>query len=504
MMAVMPTMDALSGISKEELDALSSDDDDSDSDDEDDHFQKHAVPKNQVKDFEGFEEGYDENDPIAKQMETIISLKVSLGIDNDKEFLAEHERKKKEREEKEKEAARIAAMTPEERIQYESEQASSLFASAAQRVMEQKKEYAWEKPDWAKKSKLRTTAAGEAVKKGVDLQAPITMAPHMKQEPELSPRKVIKEKLRHRSEAGVVEKKEIGWEKPDWAKQTKLKSTAAGQAVKKGVDLQAPITQAPHIKKVSPGEAPGLIPLKTLKGRQNSEPLPKKEIGWEKPDWTKKPKLRTTSAGEAVKKGVDLQGPITLAPHIKKGTPGSMPGLVRPGVGKVKSPEVGAMPSLVRPGVGKGASRIGGDSLDSASMHSEAPPMSPRKARITRDPLSAASEHVPGSPRRAILTKEGSLPGSPNKVKRGVVLAQPPTTPQTPVKDETKAEVMNLLRQGMKAAKSKRCVLAESPTKSPTKAPVSGKATGAEAEVMSLLKAGMKKAKSKRNLVVED
>ena len=288
---------------KDDLDTFDSDDDSDASSDEEIDV-KHSAPKNQVEEYEGFDQ-VDEDDPVAKQMQTLISLKLSLGIDNDREFLEEHEKKKKEKE-------RLANMSPEERIRLESEQASSFFSDVAKKVFvdqsKKKESIAWEKPEWAIKSKLRTTAAGEAVKKGADLQGPITMATQLKHTGD-SPKQIPK-----LVPLAATAKKDIGWEKPEWAKKTKLKSTSAGEAVKEGADLQAPITQATQLKhKGEPAEASK--PKLRHKGAPVGE---KKDIGWEKPEWTQKPKLRSTTAGEKVKKGGDLQGPITQAPHIKK------------------------------------------------------------------------------------------------------------------------------------------------------------------------------------------
>lgn len=397
-------MDALSSLPKDEID-LSSDDESSVS--SHDEYANDG-PKNKVTDYEGFEKGFDENDPIAKQMESIISLKLSLGIDNDKEFLAEHEKKKaeleRERLEKEREAERIANMTTEERIRYESEQASSLLSSVksnflAKQQEELQKRHAWEKPEWAKKKSLRSTAAGQAVKKGADLQGPITQAPHLKKDKDGETEGGSKPKLKQRAPNEVTEKN-IAWEKPEWAKTTKLKSTSAGDAVKKGVDLQAPITQAPHMKNHSPLEE---APARRLKATRESETLSKKKnIEWEKPDWAKTKKLRSTAAGEAVKKGVDLQGPITQAPHVKKDTQAEVLDFLKKNVKKSK-PGEGSQSSLM-----------------------ESPTKAKKsKVKILSDPKS------PKTPR---------TPKSPNENKD----------------NDTQAEVMNFLKKNMKKTKSKR------------------------------------------------
>ena len=347
-------MDALSSMRSD--DYLSSDEDTTESSYEGDLPEGR---KTQVKDYEGFEQGFDSDDPIARQMESILSLKLSLGIDNDKEFLAEHEKKKaeleKERIEKEREAARVAAMTTEERIQYESEKASSLLSGVASDFLTKRRDelqqrYQWEKPEWAKKSKLKSTAAGQAVKKGADLQAPITQAPHLK-ENKSAAEDGSKPKLKPREATGVGQKKDIGWEKPEWAKKSKLKSTAVGEAVKKGADLQAPITQAPHLKKNASSDEEGGVPA-TRKLKKPSVPAAaqKKNIGWEKPEWAKQNKLRSTAAGEAVKKGVDLQGPITHAPHIKKDTQAEVMSFLKKNVKKSGSASGGDSPKKASKG----------------------------------------------------------------------------------------------------------------------------------------------------------
>ena len=397
MMAVLQ-VNALNSMHDDEIDALSSDDDSTESSMDFDYVKG---PKTQVKDYEGFEQGFDADDPIAQQMESIISLKISLGIDNDKEFLAEHEKKKavqeKERIEKEKEEERIANMTIEERIEYESRKNTSLIAGVASNFLTKKRDelqqkYQWEKPEWATKKALRSTTAGQAVKQGADLQAPITQAPQLKKTKEAEgdgPKPKLK-----RREAEAAPKKNIEWEKPDWAKKSKLKSTAAGDAVKKGVDLQAPITQAPHLKKSAPaeeeeGEEGGVAPARKLK-TPGAPAAARKDIGWEKPEWAKKSKLRTTTAGEAVKKGVDLQGPITQAPHIKQDTQAEVMSFLKKNVKKAK------------PGVGGAAD-------------------------------------------------------SPTKGKKPKVRIAGDDAPKTPKKDnDTQAEVMDFLKKSMKKAKSKR------------------------------------------------
>lgn len=56
-----------------------------------------------------------EDDPIYKRMQALLMLQKQLGIDKDKAFLAEHDRKAEEKE-------RLVTMTPEERIAHKQEQ----------------------------------------------------------------------------------------------------------------------------------------------------------------------------------------------------------------------------------------------------------------------------------------------------------------------------------------------------------------------------------------------
>lgn len=217
-------------------------------------------------------------------------------------------------------------------VQARSAAASNLLAAAANRLYENEpakisKSYEWEKPSWAKENKLKKTEKGQAVKKGVDLQGPITQAPHLKDSKSSIPQQEPKKKLKHKAPASPSKTSKIEWEKPDWTKKPKLKKTEKGQAVKKGADLQRPITQAPHLKKQSTTttNSEPQSPRKRLKPKagitqhaSSTSPTKSKNIEWEKPEWTKAPKLKKTKAGEQVKKGKDLQGPITMATQKSK------------------------------------------------------------------------------------------------------------------------------------------------------------------------------------------
>lgn len=78
----------------------------------------------------------------------------------------------------------------------------------------------WQKPDWTKKTPIKTTQQGAAVKTGENLASEITN---------------IKDQ---------ADTKGIGWQKPAWATQgPQLKSTTKGQKLKEGKsDLARPIT----------------------------------------------------------------------------------------------------------------------------------------------------------------------------------------------------------------------------------------------------------------------
>lgn len=73
------------------------------------------------------------------------------------------------------------------------------------------------------------------------------------------------------------EASKLSWEKPAWAKNSVLKSTAKGSAAKQGGNLASEVT---HI--------------------QESE----NKIGWEKPAWAKNgPKLKSTGKADKMKSG---------------------------------------------------------------------------------------------------------------------------------------------------------------------------------------------------------
>lgn len=160
----------------------------------------------------------------------------------------------------------------------------------------------WEKPEWTTKVKLKPTAQGDVVKKGADLQKPITQVNANKQTEVFEcPSPSIES-----PGADNPKKEAIKWEKPEWTQSPQLKATERGSVVKKGVNLAAPITKINAEKKDD-----GSVPVSSPVGGSSTT------IKWEKPKWTEKNGLRSTEKGEVVKKGSDLQAPIT---HVVKDT----------------------------------------------------------------------------------------------------------------------------------------------------------------------------------------
>jgi hypothetical protein len=120
---------------------------------------------------------------------------------------------------------------------------------------------AWEKPDWAKKSSLRSTGEGRSMKEAGNLAKPITSLPHLK------------------PEGNFV--------KPDWAEEQQMRETDNTQVLKKDGNLAKPITTLPQ------EVAAGI-----------------NDYSWEKPDWTTNSKLRGTKNAEKLKSGENLSRPI--------------------------------------------------------------------------------------------------------------------------------------------------------------------------------------------------
>lgn len=154
---------------------------------------------------------------------------------------------------------------------------------------------AWSKPEWTKKTPLKSTNKGKVLKEGGTVSAPITKIAEV-----------------------AAENKDLSFKKPDWTMNTKLKSTGKADALKSG-QLEKPITALPHMGKNYEGNEATM--LEKSNAAQDSpthvEPPPSesdaddgKNIVWEKPDWTKKPVLKETAKGEKLKSGAVLSRPI--------------------------------------------------------------------------------------------------------------------------------------------------------------------------------------------------
>ena len=119
-----------------ELDNMSTDSEDSDEEADKPgalgSFMKTEKKKRaQLSDFEGFDDGDDNT--IVRKMKGILALRESLGMDDDKSFMAEQERKAAERK-------KLANMTVEERMRYEEEQAGDVMSKIRARHVEKLKE----------------------------------------------------------------------------------------------------------------------------------------------------------------------------------------------------------------------------------------------------------------------------------------------------------------------------------------------------------------------------
>ena len=120
--------------SDDDSDYSSVDDESSDSDDEP---ISGALDKKKsgLAQFEGFDDDDDDDDDnsVAEKMKSILELRKSLGMDNDAEFM-------RELREKEEEKKRLAAMTVEERMEYEESKAGDVMSKIRERHAEKMKE----------------------------------------------------------------------------------------------------------------------------------------------------------------------------------------------------------------------------------------------------------------------------------------------------------------------------------------------------------------------------
>lgn len=114
------------------------------------------------------------------------------------------------------------------------------------------------------------------------------------------------------------EEQSIGWQKPDWTTNTKLRSTGKSAAG----NLAKPITNLPHQKDQGPGfSKPEWTDEVAGKDHSLGEKSLAKPItdlphsadpalSFEKPEWTKNAGLHATGKGEKLKSGKDISRPI--------------------------------------------------------------------------------------------------------------------------------------------------------------------------------------------------
>jgi hypothetical protein len=116
------------------------------------------------------------------------------------------------------------------------------------------------------------------------------------------------------------EEQAIGWQKPDWTKNSNLRSTGKSAAG----NLAKPITNLPHQKDHGPGfskpewtdevcgkdrgigEMSLAKPITDLPHGADSDP----SLAFEKPDWTKNAGLQSTGKLDKLKEGKDITRPI--------------------------------------------------------------------------------------------------------------------------------------------------------------------------------------------------
>jgi len=114
--------------------------------------------------------------------------------------------------------------------------------------------------------------------------------------------------------------RDLSWQKPDWTKNTKLRSTGKAEAMKTKGDLASPITSLPHQKEDGPFDKPDWTEdVKDVErpGGKLEKPITAlphgaggNSLAFQKPDWTKESGLQTTRKGEALKTGKEIARPI--------------------------------------------------------------------------------------------------------------------------------------------------------------------------------------------------
>ena len=164
--------------------------------------------------------------------------------------------------------------------------------------------YSWQKPAWTQGDQLAQTPKGEEVRQGGDL-AGVGRASEETPGSPVSPGKGIevdKEEILRRFVSGEIGS---GLISNAHGRQRKLKLSVNGAKLREGGDIVKPITKATVFR--TPNDINHLANPGVLRPTPQ---VSKKPIRWEKPDWTL-PKLKSTSAGAAIKEGADLQTPIT-------------------------------------------------------------------------------------------------------------------------------------------------------------------------------------------------
>jgi hypothetical protein len=108
---------------------------------------------------------------------------------------------------------------------------------------------------------------------------------------------------------------DLAWQKPDWTKNTKLRSTGKSAAE----NLAKPITTLPHQKEDGPFEKPqwtGDVQQSSVGDNNLAKPITElahgadASLAFQKPDWTKNPGLHGTEKGQKLKQGAEIARPI--------------------------------------------------------------------------------------------------------------------------------------------------------------------------------------------------
>ena len=109
-----------------------------------------------------------------------------------------------------------------------------------------KRQYDWQKPEWALRSPLRKTEKGQVVKTSGNLAKPVTNA------------------------GTLIESGEVEWSKPDWARNSPLKSSDRAEVIRSGGSLAKPVTKIDDL-------------------------VQKGEFSWQKPEWVHKSPLKSAT-----------------------------------------------------------------------------------------------------------------------------------------------------------------------------------------------------------------